>query len=914
MYNILRSAITGILLPVSFAVILLHPGSQKDSVLVETDYPENPVITSTQKAFSLRPNAFEENTGQMLNENGVVDHSVRFRYAGSGKTSIFLLNRGLAYQFKQPVYPEGYLELRSKKQLDEAEQLQFDALKKEVYAQTYQMSILLEGASENASITKEKPLSAIAKYYQHHTGQQAGYFEKVTYQDVYPGIDWVIYTTEHGIKYDFELAPGADPSLIKLRIMDAESIWIDKTGSLVLTNRLGSVTENTPVSFQEGKTISTVFVLDSNLLQFKPGTYDPAKPLTIDPTIIWSTYFGGTQDDWAYGTVVDGGGNVYIAGTTESSSGMASGGFDISLGGTHDAYLAKFNSNGVLQWATYYGGSDEEYGTSCAVDGSNNVYLAGYTYTSTGIGSGGHQTTYGGGTASDAFLVKFNSSGTRQWATYYGGNASDIAYTCCTDASGNVFLGGTTSSTANISTAGAHATVGGGGCSFIAKFNSAGTRQWGTYYGYVFASVGKNTRVNSLCTDGSGNVYAAGYTNQETVIADGGHDNSLGGSNDAFLVKFNSNGTRQWGTYYGYSDGSTYGNACATDGSNNVYLLATTSATRFLATASSHQTAIGGNSDAVLAKFDASGNRTWATFYGGTADDDGNALSIDNNNNVYIAGLTKSASAIADGGQQNTIGGGFSDAFLAKLNSSGERQWATYYGGTNYDVAYGCATGSANNVYICGSTQSTTAIADGGHQNTIGGKADGFLAKFRSIAIGLPVQLTRFEGQCIGTGAELSWQTATEINNKKFVVERSENQQIWSVAGEVAGAGNSNQPRHYQFRDEKAGVGPLRFYRLKQVDFDGKTTLSPVVKIQCNTNSDNALRVYPNPANQGKVFVKGWTEAGRYFLVNTMGQVVKSGQLQDNLPAIEVTGLAPGTYFLNLEGKTQKLREKIILR
>lgn len=917
MYSILRSAITGILLPVSFAVILLQPGPQKDSVFVETDYPENPVITSTQKAFSLRPNAFEENAGQMLNEDGEVDHAIRFRYSGAGNTTIFLLKKGLAYQFKQPVYPEGYLELRSKKHLDEAEQFEYDALKKEVYVQTYQMSIMLEGASENATITKEKPLSATAKYYQHNNEQQAGYYEKVTYQDVYPGIDWVIYTTEHGIKYDFELAPGADPSLIKLRILDAESIRIDKTGSLILTNRLGSITENTPVSFQDGIAISTQFILDSNLLQFNPGNYDRSKPLTIDPTIIWSTYFGGTENDWAHGTVVDGSGNVYIAGTTSSSSGIASGGFDNSLSaGSTDAYLAKFNSNGVLQWATYYGSVGDEEGYSCAIDGSNNVYLAGTTTTTSGIGSGGHQTTHGG--QKDAFLVKFNSSGTRQWATYYGGNEHDEGNSCSTDGSGNVYLGGSTSSTSGIATAGSHGPTGGTNVAFLVKFNSSGTRQWGTYYGYFFASTA-NTRINALCTDALGNVFAAGTTSQAeaVAIANGGHDNSFSGAGtDAFMVKFNSSGVRQWGTYYGYNDGTTNGNACATDASNNVYLLGGTRATRFMATTGSHQPAhasSGSNNDAILAKFDASGNRLWATYYGGTAFDVGYALAIDNSDNVYMAGVTGSGSGIADGGHQNTIGGD-SDAFLAKINSSGVRQWATYFGGTASEWGFGCATGSANNVYLAGYSESTSGIADGGHQNTKSVGEDGFLAKFRSIAIGLPVQLTRFEGQCIGTGAELSWNTATEINNRKFVVERSENQQIWSVAGEVAGAGNSTQPRQYQFRDEKAGLSSLRFYRLKQVDFDGKTTLSPVVKVQCNATADNVLRVYPNPANEGKVFVKGWTEAGRYFLVNAMGQVAKSGQLQGDLPAIDVNGLAPGTYFLSIEGKTQKLREKIILR
>ena len=102
-------------------------------------------------------------------------------------------------------------------------------------------------------------------------------------------------------------------------------------------------------------------------------------------------------------------------------------------------------------------------GRSCATDASGNVYLAGYTDSTTGIATtGAHQTTYGGGVY-DAFLVKFNSSGVRQWGTYYGGTGYDDGYSCATDASGNVYLAGSTNSTTGIATTGAHQTTSGGG-------------------------------------------------------------------------------------------------------------------------------------------------------------------------------------------------------------------------------------------------------------------------------------------------------------------------------------------------------------------------------------------------------------------------------------------------------------------
>ena len=135
--------------------------------------------------------------------------------------------------------------------------------------------------------------------------------------------------------------------------------------------------------------------------------------------------------------------------------------------------------------------------------------------------------------------MKFNSAGVRQWGTYYGGNDVDNGNYCATDATGNVYLSGTTSSSVTaISTIGSHqSTYGGNGDAFLVKFNSSGGRQWGTYYGGVGGDNG-----NSCATDATGNVYLVGTTNSSlTAIATlGSHQSTYGGgTNDAFLVKFN---------------------------------------------------------------------------------------------------------------------------------------------------------------------------------------------------------------------------------------------------------------------------------------------------------------------------------------------------------------------------------------
>ena len=414
-----------------------------------------------------------------------------------------------------------------------------------------------------------------------------------------------------------------------------------------------------------------------------------------------------------------------------------------------DAFLVKFNSRGVRQWGTYYGGTGDEDCKSLATDASGNVYLAGETQSNSGIATtGAHQTTYGGGTNyGDAFLVKFNSSGVRQWGTYYGGTGDDRGQSCATDASGNVYLAGYTGSTTRISTTGAHQTTYGGNQydDFLVKFNSSGVRQWGTYYG----GAGNDMGESGCATDASGNVYLSGNTSSTNGIATtGAHKFTYPGgsaSNDGFLVKFNSSGVRQWGTYYGgaYRE---YDHDCATDASGNVYLAGETSSVgggvwaTAIATTGSHQTTYGGGyRDAYLVKFNPSGARQWGTYYGGSDRDKAYSCVTDASGNVYLAGSSMSTKGIATtGAHQTTYGGGgnynVGDAFLVKFNSSGVRQWGTYCGGTGDDIGYSCAidASSANsgNTYLAGWSVSANGISTtGAHQTTLGNQ-NTLLVKF----------------------------------------------------------------------------------------------------------------------------------------------------------------------------------------
>ncbi len=392
----------------------------------------------------------------------------------------------------------------------------------------------------------------------------------------------------------------------------------------------------------------------------------------------------------------------------------------------------KYSISGVRAWATYYGGGENDIGRSCVTDVNGDVYLAGFTNSTTGIATGGYQNTYGGGMP-DAFLVKFNNSGVRQWATYYGGSGEDYGHYCATDSSGNVYLAGYTESTTRIASGGYQNTYGGGNNdAFLVKFNSIGARLWATYYGG-----NSNDFALSCVTDRNGNVYLAGYTGSTNGIASSsGHQNNYGGGTyDAYLAKFNSSGILQWATYYGGSGIERF-SSCSTDGSGNVYLAGATSSTNSIAFGG-HQSSYGGGSDdAYLVKFNTSGVRQWATYYGKSGQDIAYSCTTDGNGYVYLAGFTGSTSGMTYVGYQNIHGGGYSDAFLAKFDENSILQWATYYGGRSDDAIYSCTTDRSGNLYLAGFTESVNGIAAGGHQNTYGGDVyDAFLVKFKQPRI-----------------------------------------------------------------------------------------------------------------------------------------------------------------------------------
>jgi hypothetical protein len=453
----------------------------------------------------------------------------------------------------------------------------------------------------------------------------------------------------------------------------------------------------------------------------------PGLPVLAQNTRLWSTYYGGATDEYtAQNMATDPDGNVYITGETDSP-GLAAGGFQNTLAGSTDAFLAKFDPAGNRLWATYYGGTQQDRGIAVAVDPWGNVYLTGLTWSSLGIASGGFDNSYNG--SEDCFLVKFDSSGNRLWGTYYGGSSAERGWTVCTDTAGNVYVGGETGSNSGIASGGFQNTPGGNTDAYLVKFDAAGNRIWATYYGGTGNDYGLY-----VASDPAGNVYLAGGTTSSSGIASGGFQNVYGGTCDAYLVKFDPAGTRLWSTYYG-DQNYDVAHGLVTTLSGHLYLSGQTASTSNISSGGFQNTYGGGNYDGYLVKFDSLGNREWATYFGGIGLELFYNVAVDSLEHIYAAGFTDSPFGSAPGGFQTTFGGGLGDNFLVTYDSSGSRLCVSYFGGGGLDEESSIAIGTGGKLYFYGGTFSTSGIASGGFQNNFGGSRDVFLARLTSCAL-----------------------------------------------------------------------------------------------------------------------------------------------------------------------------------
>lgn len=828
------------------------------------------------------PQLFIENKGQVRDQFRQERKDINFSLNTPEGLSIFIGDAALHYQFVKAEEIEG-----------KGTGTKPNRLKDAGLFTLYRMDVTLVGANPDAAVIREEPGTYLERYYTEWSGEagaDAASYAKVIYKDIYPNIDWVLYSKKGVFKHEFLVHAGGKVSDIRLQYDGTTGLNIRSDGSLTALTPLGTIIEQAPVSWQQdGIKVQSAFRLNGTELSYNIAPY--RGELVIDPVLEWSTYYGGSSVDNANRIATDQRNNVYFAGHTFSTSNIATtGAFQTTSSGFFDACVVKFDPSGNRLWGTYFGGSSNDYAFGVATDKAHNVYCCGATTSTSGIATtGAHQMIAGG--LQDGMVFKFDSAGVRLWSTFLGGTQDDQLDQVRVDPFGNIYLGGFTGSTTAMATPGAYQSVFGGGLrdACLARFDAAGKRLWGTYFGGTDFDGG-----DAIACDRDGNVYLAGSTLSSSAIATAGaHQTSYAGgfTGDAYLARFDTSGKRIWSTYYGGTNGDAV-NDLACDASDNIYLCGQTESASQIATAGAFKSVSNGF-EAYLVRFDRIGKRLWGTYYGDATNfrqEAGHGLATDALNNVYMAGKTDSCAGLATAGAYQTIAGGDDDAFLARFDSSGNRLWGTYFGGNSMDVAFSVATDQIGNVFITGNSTSSAGIAStGAFRTTYSGADDILLAKFcfepKAGAIS-----TLADTVCIGS-------TLVVANKVPGGIWLSKMGKVSFTGATLKGLSTGNDTIFYVVTNNC-----------------GSDTARKAIKVtNCigssipQTDMELSVLIKPNPV-VNNVAVQAPVNITELLILDMAGRVLYASEPHSRQAILNLSSLPAGVYILRINGHmVQKL-------
>lgn len=482
--------------------------------------------------------------------------------------------------------------------------------------------------------------------------------------------------------------------------------------------------------------LSLIFLF-SNLIisQTEPFNYD----------LDWSTYFYCPEGSGITITasVLDKDGNLYLAGGIDQTCDLFPD--NDPLYGYHelyDAYLAKFNPSGELEWFKYYGGSASDMVKSIKIF-DNHIYFGGSV--SSADSNLNFTNDYSGN--GDGFVSKLTLDGEVLWSTYIGGEASDSVDVVDISDDGNIYVAGYSSSLYGLGTEGAfqpeNIVPGNSRSGFIAKIDSDGNKVWGTYYGEHVSGFLRAIAV------GSSGVYIMGIDLSHQAGSyygtPGSHKGSTGTDVDNFIAKFSFDGDRLWGSYFGGSGNENgIGPLTITTFNDGVYFCGITSSATGIATLGAQQEFIGGGGSMFLTNMDSEGNVVWSTYAGMrdpsiTGSLAGNSLNTDDYGNLFLSGVTNLSGLATADGYKNNISVGDHDAFVTKYSPEGRILWGTYFGGALNDGA-GQALIAEDSFYFTGFSHSADIATPGAFLETLnpnGGGYDEIIVKFGPPQLGM---------------------------------------------------------------------------------------------------------------------------------------------------------------------------------
>lgn len=600
-----------------------------------------------------------------------------------------------------------------------------------------ELTLILEGAQGHAKLSGVGAAGASANYFVGNDPSKwrtnVPTYLAAIYKDAYPGIDWKFYEKDGLLEYDFILAPGTEPSQIRLHVKGADEIAIDESGDLIVSTAAGPFRMLAPHAYQDGhpKIEARYKLASDNRIEFTLGSYDPEKPLVIDPKISFGTLLGGATYDSAADVGVDNKGNFYVVGYTEANT---------RFPGYGDGYVYKFSPTGALLWSAFLIGSGGDSADAIAVAPNGTCYIAGATNSQDFPIVGGFQTRNAGG--NDAFIVKLapNGSGIIR-SSYLGGSGNETVTgielgTGPKLRNGVYVIGNTNSQNFPLKNATQNRFGGGRQDGYLAIIHAINfQRSMSTYIGVdssdEITSLGLNTFRGDLYAAVTSDGVQGAYVAQLSPSGSGGtvpisvygvrllYESTLNP-----FIKTNFSPAAAYGWMELLASNWTPLRSNRSVGQPSIVIATGSCVPEPPATTC--------NDSGGLLFFDQDLNRIDSVNFGGP----GPGVFVVNdieggrNGTIYMVGDTLVKNSPLVNAFQTKYKGGWEGFVIALAPPTFQTTLYSYLGGAGYDFARAVAIDSTDNIIIVGGTSSRKfPTTPGAPKRTLGGTTDGFVVK-----------------------------------------------------------------------------------------------------------------------------------------------------------------------------------------